>query len=67
MSPIFRLSAVPSITDTSCHLVADFTKQHYLLDKLNFLPGNLYFMSQGQISYLLQSKPIGLATVLFSV
>nr|XP_018670990.1 FSD1-like protein isoform X3 [Ciona intestinalis]XP_026694148.1 FSD1-like protein isoform X2 [Ciona intestinalis]XP_026694149.1 FSD1-like protein isoform X2 [Ciona intestinalis] len=38
MSPIFRLSSVASVTDISCHLVADFTREQTILNKLTFLP-----------------------------
>ncbi|XP_076819260.1 FSD1-like protein isoform X1 [Clavelina lepadiformis] len=38
MSSIFRLSGTPFLSDSTCHLVADFTREEKILEKLSFLP-----------------------------
>ena len=39
MSPAFRLTLKPKVTDNMSHLVADFTEEKEALRKLDFLPG----------------------------
>lgn len=39
MSPAFRVSMIPSVSDSQCWLAVDFSTQKKLIEKLDFLKG----------------------------